>query len=398
MKSRYILIATMLSVLFVFSCTEEFFEPVESCSFTESTDNATNPYSDLYQQVLDDYIKNGIPGISIAVETPEHGWWVGCSGMASIEEDEKLKSCHLFHSASMAKTYTATMIMRLVEDEIICLDDGIAKYLPEEMISRIANGDTATIRQCLSHTAGFEDVYFALDGRTDVLNNPLSDLTLESRFEKFFYDRKAIASPGEKFEYSGAGFDLVGLIIEKVSGMPLGEYFEKEIIEPIGLVNTYYKASPGYPNIDGLVNGYMEHYSGKLQNCSDIDMKLSDIAMGHAGVIATPYEYARFYQELMRGNILNDNTLAEMLKVEWKAEEGPDYCLGIYHWDLEHGTSYLHSGMLYGILSVTRYYPDSDITISICTNLGGIFKSKNVDRFQNLRKELVNVAFTGSRN
>ncbi|MFC2079924.1 serine hydrolase domain-containing protein [Bacteroidota bacterium] len=400
MKSRYIILTALCSVLMCSSCTEEIIKPVGTCTFTETTGNATNPYNNLYQQILDDFVAMGIPGISIAIETPELGWWVGCTGMACIEDAEVLEPCHLFNSASMAKPYTATMIMRLYEDGIIGLDDLISDYLPEEMINQIANGDVATIRHCLSHTAGFWDIPWGTNARTAVLNNPQIDLTLEEQFEKYFYGRPAFAAPGEKFHYSNAGFSILGMIIDEVCGMTLGEYFEQEIVVPLGLVNTHYKASPGYPDIDGLVNGYIEHYPGKLQNCSDLDRNRVETSMGSGGVIATPYEFARFYQELIRGNILDPATLDVMLTEHIKMGGTFDYgyCLGMMRDSLDHGFYFLHQGMINGSLSNTGYFPESDITYSILTNLGGVFETSNQERFENLRKEIINGTFTGSRD
>lgn len=397
MKSLHRFYMVLFFALILCACTEEIVEPTGTCTFSEITGNTMNPYTDLYQQILDDYAAMWIPGISIAIETPEHGWWVGCAGMACIEDAEVLESCHLFHSASLAKTYTATMIMRLVEDGRIDLDDSISEYLPEEMIDRIANGDVATIRHCLSHTAGFWDGFWSLAARTAVLNNPQTDLSLESRMENYFYGNPAIAAPGEKFRYSRAGFDMLGMIIEKASDMTIGEYFDQEISLPLGLVNTYYKASPGYPEIDGLVNGYIEHYPGKLQNCSDLDSRVSGTSMGSSGVIATPYEYARFYHELIRGNILDPTTLEVMLAQQIEVVENVFYCLGIYRESKEHGVFFTHKGMLYGILGQATYFPDSDVTYSIMTNLGGVFGSGNIDRIESMRDEIVNVIFTGSR-
>lgn len=397
MKFRFIVLLALFSLFACFSCTDEIIKPVGPCTFTEIIGNDTNPNTYLYQQILEDYVKKGIPGISIAIETPEHGWWVGCAGMACIEDAEVLEPCHLFHSASMGKPYTATMIMRLVEDEVIGLDDPISDYLSEEMINQIANGDVATIRHCLSHNAGFNDVTMSTGGRTVLLNNPQTNITLESNMENYFYGRPAIAAPGEKFHYSNAGFDLLGMIIEKASGKTIGKYCQDEIIGPLGLVNTYNKASPDYPDIDGLVNGYMEHYPGKIQNCSDLGRSISNSRLGAAGIIASPYEYARFFQELLRGNILEPATLNVMLTEHAEKEKSYNYCLGIMHDYLNDEDCYYHNGMTYGILAITGYFPDSDITFSILTNIDGIFNFANTGRFENLRKEIVNVTFTGSR-
>lgn len=175
---------------------------MDTCTFSETTGNATNPNTTLYQDILDDFVDAGIPGLSIAIETPEHGWWVGCAGVASIEDNIAMQPCHLHHSASMAKTYTATMIMRLYEDEKLGLDDPARDYLPEDIVSEVANADEVTIRQLLNHTSGMVASYHSELTDIDLFNKPVADSSIESHFEKYVYRQPAGAAPGEEFNYN----------------------------------------------------------------------------------------------------------------------------------------------------------------------------------------------------
>ncbi len=398
MKSNIYVFASVFSLLVLWSCETAINEPVDDCTLSVGIDSDAHPLADDLQDVLEDYIASGGPGVSVAIETPD-GWWLGCAGMARIEDQTSMKPCHLFHSASMAKPYTATLIMKLQEDGKLDVDDPIRNYLSEEMVSQIENADKATIRQLMSHTSGINDQTFGYE-RADVMNNPFEERTIESRYEKYVYGVPAKFPPGENFLYSNAGFDLLGMIIEETSGMSFGDYFQQEIIEPLGLTTTYFKSSPGYPEIDGLVNGYIEHYPGELQNCTHIDREMTEIGMGHLGVIANPYEYARFYQELIRGNVLEPVTLKEMLTVEYTVRENVNMCLGIYYViDDSHGDSpmYLHNGAIFGMQGQTCYYPEPDVTLSMQVNTSWIFEEEsNQERFDNLREGLVGVIFSGS--
>ena len=396
MKSRIVVLIPILGLLFLGSCETFIDEPVDDCSLSVGIDSDAHPLADDLQGVLDDYIANGGPGVSVAIETPD-GWWLGCAGMARIEDQTQMKPCHLFHSASVGKPYTATLIMKLQEQGKLDVDDSIRNYLPEEMVSQVCNADVATIRQVMSHTSGIRDYTFYSEERVDVMNNPFEDRTFKSRYEKFVYGLPAKYAPGENFRYSNAGFDMLGLTIEKASGMSFGDYFQQEIIDAIGLSSTYFKSSPGYPEIDGLVNGYIEHYPGELQNCTHIDREMAEMGMGHLGVIANPYEFARFYQELIRGNVLETATLEEMLTVEFVVRENVNMCLGIYYViDDSHGNRpmYVHNGAVYGMQGQTRYFPDDDITISVQVNTCWIFEEEaNHERFLNLREGLLEVIF-----
>lgn len=401
---RPIYLYSMILVFFLIlnACETIVDEPVETCTFSETIDNDTHPYNDLYQEILDEYVAKGIPGISIAIESPEHGWWVGCAGMARIEDEEELKPCHLFHSCSMVKPYTATMIMRLFEEGRIDLDDPIMDYLPNEMGNKIANADEAKIRHLLHHTSGIADLY-PLKMIWDTFNDPLFHSSFESLLENYVYGKQPTAEVGEIYEYSNT-YALLGVVIEAASNMSLGDYIEQEIIEPLGLVNTYYKNTPEYPDdVQYKTNRYMALAPGQLQNCTDFANNLARISMGDLGLFATPYEFARFYQELLRGNVLDSSTLEVMLndRIRIPGEAEAYQCLGIeYDRSNTYGDIYWHGGGWFGTMSRTKYFPSSDVTISINTNGTGVtFRTEETfNRFNSLIDEIEKVTFTGGRN
>ncbi|MDF1573248.1 MAG: serine hydrolase [Bacteroidales bacterium] len=238
----------------------------------------------------------------------------------------------------------------------------------------------------------------------DTFNDPLVHNSVESLFEKYVYGDPADGPVGEKYSYCSTGYALLGMIIEEASTMSLGGYFEQEIIESLGLVNTYFKNTPEYPDdVQYKTNRYMEQAPGQIQNCTDFTNNLASIAMGDIGLFATPYEYARFYQELLRGNVLDSSTMQLMLNDEIRIpEEEESYqCLGLEH-DKSNvfGDIYWHGGGWFGTLSRTKYFPGSDVTISINTNGTGFtfHTDETLNRFSSLVDEIEKVTFTGERN
>lgn len=180
--------------------------------------------------------------------------------------------------------------------------------------------------------------------------------------------------------------------------MSYNEYFDQEIRMPLGLVNTVYVSDPGYPdNIKYNVNYYMEVFPGELQNCTDIVNESERIAFGAYGMYATAYEYAYFFQQLLRGNILDSTTINMMLADEWQmAYKINKYCMGITKWELD-PISYGHVGRALGSMGIAIYFPESDATISILTNLGDDFQSANSLFNTSIIEEIVNVTLTGSK-
>jgi D-alanyl-D-alanine carboxypeptidase len=400
MKRIKISILSFVTVLLLCSCEEKFDYPVSTISFNGPDENDNSPYSELYREILEDYVAQGLPGISITIHTPDHGWWIGCAGMARLEDQTPMNPGHVNHSASMCKPYIAALTLRLIEDGMLGLDDPIKNYLPEDIVNGIANAEVATVRQLLGHTSGIFNFDSNIKMYLDTFNDPLLHPSSKSLFEKYVYGVKAYCEAGEAYHYSNTGYSLLGMIIEEVSGMSLGDYFEQEIIQPLGLENTFYKSSPGYPDaIPNKVNSYFEEYPGQMQNCTDMQNMLTGIAMGHEGVISCSYEYARFIRELMRGNILKSPTIDIMIS---ELSQGPveilEYGLGIIKWDVDNRISYGHDGNSLGTLGTMMYFPETEMTLAVSVNMGGIFDSENVRNFNfPLVKDLVDAMHTGSR-
>lgn len=390
---------SLIIFLFTLHSCEDIEIPVETCPFNETINNAANPYNELYKDILAEYVAQGIPGVSVAINTPEHGWWVGSAGMARIEDKISMQPCHLINSGSIAKTYTATLIMRLYEEGQLDINDSIRNFLPEEIVNNIPNAEVATVRHLLSHTSGIvSDLGISSD--IDEYNDPLADSLLMPHIESFYYGAPALDEPGETFEYKNINYMLLALIVEHASNMSFSEYFEREIRAPLGLEHTACYSDPGYPDdIPYNVNYYMEPFAGELQNCTDIQFVRSNTVIGASGIYATAYEYARFMQELNRGNILDPSTIEMMLADEQEMSEYHTYCMGITRFDVEDRISYGHYGHTPGSMGIDMYFPESDAVISIFTNLGDTyFESDNTRRFNaGLIDEIVEVTFTGSR-
>ena len=402
MRLRYLSLPIVLFSLGLSSCIEELDYPVETCTFSILPGNDTNPNTTLYQEILDEAVIKGLPGVSVAIHTPEYGWWIGSAGVASLEEQKPLQPCNLFHSASLVKPMTATLILKLYEDGKLQLDDPISEYLPGSMVDRIPNGEAITIKHLLTHTSGLDNAFFDYKGNKapiDLFNNPDQYTSIDYMLENYLYDRPVLADPGEEVIYSSNGFALLGMIIEEVSEMSFLDFFQQEISDPLGLTSTFHGSSPVFPDeIPELVNGYFEAYPGQLQNCSDIDNLHDRIAIGYAGLISTPYEFARIYREILRGNILDPATV-ELIQSDERLWYDDIYVsLGfLVIRQYEYGDAYGHGGTYYGTSARSIYFPESDIGIAFLTNLGSVFESDKTRDFKSTMQQLVHVTFTGNR-
>ena len=393
MKKYIIFLTAFIIASFFLSCNKEIKDPVEICSLEINEDSETNPKSDEYQAILDKYCEKGLPGLSLVVKTNEHGLWVGASGYARVEDNTPMQACHLHHSASIAKSFIATAVLLLVEEGKISLNDLAMNYLDEEIYSNIDNAEQATIKQLLNHTSGIYNFNDNLKVYVNTFNNPIEHSSCVELFENYVYGVDAYFPVGEDFHYSNTNYSLLGMIIENVNGNSLGEFIENNIIEPLGLTNTFYKNSPQYPDIPNLVNSYYELFEGNLNNCSDIQKHLSDIAYGHEGFIATPYDFSLFMENLISGNILSEELTQEMLDMSENFED-VNYGLGIMRYETDFGDGYGHTGGAMGTMTYAIYFPDSQISFTICCNMGAIFGDDKISMFyEELFEELINLIF-----
>lgn len=136
----------------------------------------------------------------------------------------------MFRAASITKTFTATAIMQLIEQGKIDLDRDVNAYLDFALPD--FKGKPVTVRNLLSHTAGFEDKYIGFFTYfSDEAQTPLCKLLAQNQ-------PRRIWGPGEKTSYSNYGYSLLGCVIEKASGMPYADYMQNHIFRPLGMTHS----------------------------------------------------------------------------------------------------------------------------------------------------------------
>ncbi len=375
------------------SCQKEEMILSDSETCTISEDYSTHPKRTNYQAILDKYVKKGIVGLSLYIKE-ENTIWQGSSGIAVIEEDIPLQPCHLAYSASVGKTYCAAAIMLLVESGRLNLDDKINTYLSADLCNKIANGNEATIRQLLNHTAGIPNVDDDPNFGTMLFNDPYG-LNRENILA-FSYNKKALNKPGEIYHYSSTGYELLTVIIDEVTGASHVNFYRDSLLGANGLVNTFYKEP--YLNIASrLPNNYFERYgNGKIENISKINFHLQNELTGSDGIIATMADYGLFLEKLLNNEIVSPASLAEMKKfipTDETFTEG--YGLGLRIRNSPYGTYIGHGGRSIGSGMDLYYFEEKNTTVCLSTNLGTYVETDLVNQYQNgaLFQEIIDAIF-----
>jgi CubicO group peptidase (beta-lactamase class C family) len=292
------------------------------------------------QQSIDD---KRIAGAVTLVSRRGHVAWYKAQGMADREAGKAMRADSMFRICSMTKPITSVAVMLLYEEGRFLLEDPISKYLPEfknpKVLVKPPSGEPytvpasreITIRDLLRHTSGITYHWNADLGTIYTNANVAHGL---AQYDGTIGDStKRLAAlpllfnPGEKWEYS-LGVDVLGRLVEVVSGKPLDEFFRTRIFEPLGMKDTYFY--PPDNKIDRLASAYT-YYDGKGMNrfpdggitegaftyTADYPVRgPKKLYSGGAGLVSTAADYLRFSQMMLDGGKVGTTRLLSRKSVE----------------------------------------------------------------------------------
>jgi len=166
-----------------------------------------------------------IPGLALLVSRSGRVVRAQGYGLANVELQVPVKPETIFQSGSMGKQFTATAVMMLVEEGKIGLEDPLTKFFPDAP----AAWTQVTIRELLSHSAGFTDYPKNFDMRKDYT---------EAQVLKIVEAIPLAYTPGTRWSYSNLGYLTLGIVIHKVTGEFYGDFLQERIFRPLGMNTT----------------------------------------------------------------------------------------------------------------------------------------------------------------
>jgi CubicO group peptidase (beta-lactamase class C family) len=255
-------------------------------------------------------------------------------GQADIEEGKPMRPDTLFALASMTKPVTSVGLLMLVEEGKLVLSDPVSKFIPEFKAPRVAvwnlPGDPAgaglrlvsanreiTIRDLLTHTAGLANGFEGPAGDYVRKANLPAGGSLEERVRRL----AALPlnfQPGTQWEYSpGTGFNVLGRVIEILSGMSLDAFFKTRIFDPLGMKNTFFTVPAN--RVADVAVGYTKSDKGLTRPrpaASDNGEASSQFFSGAGGLTGSTPDYLLFAQMLLNGGEINGVRLVSRKTVE----------------------------------------------------------------------------------
>lgn len=303
-------------------------------------------------------VEGRVAGIAVAVVKGSDTLLMKGYGKADLAWDIPMPTDAVFEIGSVTKQFTAAAILQLRDQGKLDLDADITKYLPDYP----TQGHRIPVRRLLDHTSGIRG-YTEMESFRDLMTRDLPRDSLVARFAAEPFD----FTPGEALIYNNSAYFLLGLIVEKASGMPYDEYVEKNLFAKLGMDRSSYcsnnevvpRRARGYTlSGDGLVGApYIDHTwpyaAGSL--CSSVGDMVTWLRALHGGKVLP----VASYEEMITPGKLHDGTQVR-------------YAMGLSRTPDPRGRAAIHhGGGIFGFVSDTRYYPDEDLYVVVLVNTTG---------------------------
>ncbi len=254
-----------------------------------------------------------VAGVATVVGNKEGVLSAQASGSADLETKRPMKTDSVAWIASMSKPVTGVAVMMMVEEGLIALDDPVAKYLPEfkDLKDEAGNEVSVTIAQCMSHTAGLQDLAKDEEAKLTTLNE-VTKLTAK-RPVKF--------PPGSKWAYCQTGINVGGRIVEVVSQQNFADFLEKRLFGPLGMKDTSFY--PGEDQVKRMATSYKKTEKG-LEPALPWVLAGKDYGdhsrypRANGGLFSTAEDYGKFLAMILNGGeangrrFLKAETIADM--------------------------------------------------------------------------------------
>lgn len=297
------------------------------------------------QAAVQGFVDGGFGGVQVRVRD-EQGEWVGTAGARKVGETAKPSTEGSFWVGSITKTFTATLVLQLVNEGKVGLDSSVAGYLP-----KLGLDPRITPRMLLQHTSGlFNYTGEVYDDGSVVLGIPAAGkVWVDNRFRRYQPEelvRFSLAkpprfAPGAGQNYSNTNFTVALLLIEKITGRSYAEELRRRILRPLGMRGT---VVPGQrTQLPGPhAHGYYRYEDDGQWKVVDVTRQNLSLLAGAGDMISTTKDLRIFISALMGGKLLPADLLAEMRTPEGKL----GYGFGLFIQDLGPGCGvvFQHNG------------------------------------------------------
>lgn len=272
---------------------------------------------------------------------------IGYSQINPLEK-KPLTETSRFRIGSITKMFTAVMILQLVEEGKLKLTDTLDKFFPQ-----VPNARKITLVQLLWHRSGIPNVKREQNAQGNVNTIPVTQEEILALIVKATPEFE----PDTKHSYSNSGYQLLGLILEKVTGKPYGQVLRERITAKIGLTNTYLATR----KIDASKNEALT-YRNFGDGWKPVPETHPSILFSAGAIVSTPHDLVKFIQALFDGKIVSKASLDQMKTI--RDGEGS----GMEPFTFAGKTFYGHTGGADNYGAWLAYHPEEKLAFAYTTN------------------------------
>ncbi len=304
--------------------------------------------------IVNELVQPDTPGLAVGIiqdGVPVHQQGYG---LANLDWQIPVEPDTVFRLASITKQFTAVAIMLLVADGKLKLDDSLEKFLPDYPTS----GHHITIYHLLTHTSGIRS-YTSLETFEQTMRNDYTPAELVELFARVPFDFK----PGTQYRYNNSGYLLLGVIIEKLSGMRYADFIQQRIFAPAGMHSSHYMSDVRI--IPRRATGYTT--MNDQAYAADFISMTQPFAAGGLG--ASLNDMLRWDAALRNNAIITAETLQQMQTPASLADGTPiDYGFGWAFGTYAEHPMIQHAGGIQGFRTFQMRFSDDDLSVIVLCN------------------------------
>jgi CubicO group peptidase (beta-lactamase class C family) len=261
-----------------------------------------------------------------------------------------------FQLASITKTFTATAVLMLHQDEKLHIDSLVVNYIPEFPYPNI------TVRHLLNHTSGLQNYMWVMERFWTNSRMPNNEEMLQT----FIKQRRPLDfSPGTRWAYSNTGYAILGLLVERVSGQPFSDFMREQIFDPLKMHNTFVYDVHNETKPETRAYGFRPN-RGRFVHVPDVS---HDGVMGDKGIFSTTADLYKWDQAIYRHELLSPD-LWELAfeKAQLRNDSTVNYGMG---WRLQTFLDHRivhHPGRWNGFRTSFKRFIDDGATLIILAN------------------------------
>lgn len=327
-------------------------QSVEEATETSAAGGETSPEVDALMAGYADGPGGAVMVIQAGEIVHQNGY-----GLADVENGTPITTDTIFHLGSVGKQFTAIGIMLLAEQGLLNYDDPISMHLPELAWM----SDEVTVRYLLHHTSGIMG-YDDSDGIYNALVTSAEKPGNDDLLQVLAEQGEMLASPGDEYNYSNAGYDLLGILIERLSGQSYPDFMEENIFAPLGMSNSFAVPNDARLEDENVVESYSTEGAYEPDELDGLN--------GSGSIYSTLGDMYLYDQALYTNDLVSQETLEEAF-TSGILNDGEETAYGFGFELGEHaGETYIgHSGAWLGFESYYLRFPTRNLSVVVLLNL-----------------------------